>query len=452
MPPAEPTSRADAAAPWRGEEQAEHQRDLAQGDGLRLPPGLDVEHEDSVAAKASAMAHQGSWSRGRARSAVSDRGEEAGRGQREEHPDQREQAQPRGAAATDRRATCLAAPAIPSLASLLHLRDHRRHGVGRRVLGTEGASALDAVTGPPGGSDGERRQSVRRAGRPAASWTPSADRPGPAASQDLALGERDRAAGLDHPPDRGERPAAGVHRPQVVHLELDRRVADRRPAASCAPRSRRRCRAGCRPARRGRRRSGCRPTRRRRSANSTRPSSSVADVELHQHRDRGRAGGRRRGSPPWSPGRSAASAPAAVIAVVPGDRRGRGCAPARRPGVVMDCGRLAARRPPRSGDSGTPGGPPAGRRRPDGSSRSARDCVPARGPSRLLGRAPARRAPSRSWLSREMVSIEMPLGQAAEHSPMLVQPPKPSRVLLGDHVDAPGRRARAGPAAAGRGG
>src|ERR687896_396757 len=45
----------------------------------------------------------------------------------------------------------------------------------------------------------------------------------------------------------------------------------------------------------------------------------------------------------------------------------------------------------------------------------------------LLGRAPARSAPSRSWLSREMVSIEMPFGHAWEHSPMFVQPPKPSR-------------------------
>jgi hypothetical protein len=47
--------------------------------------------------------------------------------------------------------------------------------------------------------------------------------------------------------------------------------------------------------------------------------------------------------------------------------------------------------------------------------------------TQLFGRAPARSAPSRSWLSREIVSIEMPLGHAWEHSPMLVQPPKPSR-------------------------
>ena len=35
-------------------------------------------------------------------------------------------------------------------------------------------------------------------------------------------------------------------------------------------------------------------------------------------------------------------------------------------------------------------------------------------------------APSRSRLSREMVSSGMPLGHTAVHSPMLVQPPKPS--------------------------
>ena len=39
---------------------------------------------------------------------------------------------------------------------------------------------------------------------------------------------------------------------------------------------------------------------------------------------------------------------------------------------------------------------------------------------------PLTRAPSRSRLSREMVSKGMPLGQTAVHSPMLVQPPNPS--------------------------
>ena len=46
----------------------------------------------------------------------------------------------------------------------------------------------------------------------------------------------------------------------------------------------------------------------------------------------------------------------------------------------------------------------------------------------------------------------MPLGQAVAHSPVRVQPPKPSSSICADHVQHPASPARARPAAARSGG
>ena len=103
------------------------------------------------------------------------------------------------------------------------------------------------------GRDGEDQQRARRVG----------DHP-PAASRISPSANATRRPGLTTVPMAVSGPLRRVHRPQVVHLELDRRVAEPGRQRRVHRAAERRCRAACRPARRGRRRSGCRPTRRRR--------------------------------------------------------------------------------------------------------------------------------------------------------------------------------------------
>ena len=207
-----------------------------------------------------------------------------------------------------------------------HLRPHRIIASEPQLLCSRSArhdGARDLSAGPPswrearsGSGQGEDEQRAGRGG----------DRPA-LRVEHLALGERDPAAGLDDPADRGQRPRCGGAPAAGSSPSAPSTCRRPPPAASCARRWGDGRQRGARPP--SRRRSGCRRTGRECGPNSTPPSSRARISNCMSPAKGGGGGSASRTASRFSSPGPLARTRGGDHRVVPGDQCGTAVAPLR---------------------------------------------------------------------------------------------------------------------------